>query len=378
MRASPNTMIAKPISAPLARSRGDMVGESSALDTIPPSLLGPIQRGVRRGGQVQYVADQLRAGRDPTRRRQRMGRAAPGERLLRNRSADTLGDFESFPQPRARQPDRELFAADPRDEIAIAHRGLEQTSDMLQRGIAGGVPERVVELFEVVEIDVDERRRSSRSVARRIERALELAPVAQTGERIHDSALLRFVDGLRCSNARTEVREHRAEVVEDRGVRLERRAEHYERADNDRSVEQRVGCPGALIPPALRYPGAGPEHILGPPRGDGYAERDRAGDRRLMGKLYPAESLVRRIRDRDDPRLIGRDRQGNSAMRELRRELHGRARRALERDRAGGQPGHASGDDARARSCALLFPESHAGDETPERRGELIDARVVE
>ncbi len=307
-----------------------------------------------------------------------MERAAPGERLLRNRSADTLGDFESFPQPRARQPDRELFAADPRDQIAIAHRGLEQTGDMLQRGIAGGMPERVVELFEVVEIDVDERRRSTRSVARRIERALELAPVAQTGERIHDGALLGFVDGLRCCNARTEVREHRAEVVEDRGVRLERRAEHHQRADYDRSVEQRVSCPGALIPPALRDPGAGTEHILGSPRGDGDAERDRAGDCRLMGKRDPAEPLVGCTGDRNDTRLIGRDRQGNSAMRELRRELYSRARRALECDRAGGEPGHASGDDTRARSSALLFTESHAGDETPERRGELIDARVVE
>src|SRR6266550_7295575 len=141
MRASPNTMIAKPISTPSVRSRGDMVGESGALDTIPPSLLGPIERRIRRGGQVQYVAHQLRAGRDPTRRRQRVERAAPGERLLRNRSADTLGDFESFPQRCARQPDRELFAADPRDQIAVAHRGLEQTSDVLQRGIAGGMPE---------------------------------------------------------------------------------------------------------------------------------------------------------------------------------------------------------------------------------------------
>src|SRR6267142_2310543 len=216
---------------PATEGRSAENGRSRALHAVAPALLGPIQRGVCRGWQVQYVADQLRAGRDSTRRRQRMGRAAPGERLLRNRSADTLGDFESFPQPRARQPDRELFAADPRDEIAIAHRGLEQTSDMLQRGIAGGMPERVVELFEVVEIDVDERRRSARSVARPIERALELAPVAQTGERIHDGALLGFVDCLRCCNARTEVREHRAEVVEDRGVRLERRAEHYERAD---------------------------------------------------------------------------------------------------------------------------------------------------
>src|SRR5258705_238846 len=129
MRASPNTMIAKPISAPSVRSRGDMVGESGALDTIPPTLLGPIQRGVRRGGQVQYVADQLRAGRDPTRRRQRMERAAPGERLLRNRPADTLGGLESFPPPRARQPDRELLPADPGDPIAVAHRGLEQTGD---------------------------------------------------------------------------------------------------------------------------------------------------------------------------------------------------------------------------------------------------------
>src|SRR6266550_2979798 len=199
MRASPNTMIAKPISTPSVRSRGDMVGESGALDTIPPSLLGPIERRIRRGGQVQYVAHQLRAGRDPTRRRQRVERAAPGERLLRNRSADTL-------------------------------RGFEQTGDVLQRGVAGGVPERVVELFEVVEIDVDERRRSARSGARRIEHALELAPVAQTGERIHDGALFRFVHGLRRCNAGTEVREHRAEIVEDLGVRLERRAKYDERA----------------------------------------------------------------------------------------------------------------------------------------------------
>src|SRR5258705_13943948 len=97
-----------------------MVGASGALDPIPPSLLGPIQRRVRRGGQVQYVADQLGAGRDPTRRRQRVERAAPGERLLRNRSADTPGDFESFPQPPARPPDRELFPPDPPHQIAAA------------------------------------------------------------------------------------------------------------------------------------------------------------------------------------------------------------------------------------------------------------------
>src|SRR5207247_62429 len=154
-----------------------------------------------------------------------MERAAPGERLLPDRSADTLGAFQPFPQPRAWQPDRELFAADPRNQIAVAHRGLEQTSDVFQRGIASGMPERVVELLEVVEVDVDERRRSARSGARRIEHALELAPVAQAGERIPDSALLCFLHGLRCRNARTEVREHRAEIVEDRGISLERRAE---------------------------------------------------------------------------------------------------------------------------------------------------------
>src|SRR5258705_238847 len=118
--------------------------------------------------------------------------------------------------------------------------------------------------------------------------------------------------------------------------------------------------------------------FLGSRRGDGDAERDRAGDCGLMGKRDPAEPLVGCTGDRNDTRLIGRDRQGNSAMRELRRELYSRARRALECDRAGGEPGHASGDDTRARSSALLFTESHAGDETTERRGELIDGRVVE
>src|SRR5206468_6936442 len=97
-----------------------------------------------------------------------------------------------------------------------------------------------------------------------------------------------------------------------------------------------------------------------------------------MGKRDPPEPLVRCTGDRNDAGLIAGDHQSDSAMRELRGELHGSARRALEWDGAGGEPGHASGDDARTRSCALLFTESHAGDKTPQRRGEPIDARVVE
>src|SRR5258706_12145253 len=95
---------------PATEGRSAENGRSRALHSVAPALLGPIERGVRRGGQVQYVADQLRAGRDPTRRRQRMERAAPAERLLRNRSADTPRDFESLPQPPARQPDPALLA----------------------------------------------------------------------------------------------------------------------------------------------------------------------------------------------------------------------------------------------------------------------------
>ena len=56
----------------------------------------------------------------------------------------------------------ELVAADARDEIVTARIGLDDLRGMHQHGVAGGVAERVVDLLEAVEVEVQQRRAAAR------------------------------------------------------------------------------------------------------------------------------------------------------------------------------------------------------------------------
>ena len=59
--------------------------------------------------------------------------------------------------------DRELVAAEPRGGVDRAHAVLQPPRDLLQHLVAGGVPEAVVDVLEVV--DVEEQHRHGQLVA---------------------------------------------------------------------------------------------------------------------------------------------------------------------------------------------------------------------
>ena len=47
----------------------------------------------------------------------------------------------------------ELVSAEARDEVALAHQALQSDGHLLQEDVAHGMPERVVDLLEEIQID---------------------------------------------------------------------------------------------------------------------------------------------------------------------------------------------------------------------------------
>jgi len=81
--------------------------------------------------------------------------------------------------------DRELVAAEPRDEIAAAHAVPETGRDQSKEAIAGRVPQRIVDVLEQVDVDVEDGK-ALRPAPARGERLLEPlekgGSVGQTGQ----------------------------------------------------------------------------------------------------------------------------------------------------------------------------------------------------
>ncbi len=82
----------------------------------------------------------------------------------------------------------ELIAADAAHDVGRAHRALQAVGDDAQHRIAREMSERVVDLFEVVEIEEQHGTRAIGCVARVHERELQLLlkerPVGETRERV--------------------------------------------------------------------------------------------------------------------------------------------------------------------------------------------------
>ena len=51
--------------------------------------------------------------------------------------------------------DRELVASEPRDRVAFAGDGFDSRRDFLQQLVAKGVPQRVVDHFEMVQVEIE-------------------------------------------------------------------------------------------------------------------------------------------------------------------------------------------------------------------------------
>ena len=85
------------------------------------------------------------------------------------------------------QHDDELVAAEARHEVALAHAAPQPPRDLAQRRVARRVPVRVVDRLEAVEVehhDPDRARPRAGPRQRRLERALQRAPVGEPRQRV--------------------------------------------------------------------------------------------------------------------------------------------------------------------------------------------------
>ena len=140
------------------------------------------------GEQVGGVAAVGRERRDAHRGAERHRGPIEGDRL-RQRLRDALHRVLH----RARAPaevgqhDDELVAAEPRHQVALAHRAPQPARDLAQRLVTRRVPVRVVDRLEAVEVEhqqPDRPRPRARPRQRGVERPLQRAPVGEPGQRV--------------------------------------------------------------------------------------------------------------------------------------------------------------------------------------------------
>ena len=126
------------------------------------------------------------------RRRPDGRRDALGADRVEHVAGDALGRLA----PAVGQQDGELVAAEARDHVALAQAAAQRVGHLADQRVAGAVPERVVDVLEVV--DVEQHGGAAGAVALDVvhvalELALEGPPVEQAGQRIvvrHEAQLL--------------------------------------------------------------------------------------------------------------------------------------------------------------------------------------------
>ena len=105
------------------------------------------------------------------------GLAHPGD--------DPVGERFELPRNGVRHENDELVAADPRDQIVGPGLRLENLRGVNQHGITCGMAERIVDLFEAVEVEMQQRHIGGAPgvpVAQSSESGIEHAPVAEPGQ----------------------------------------------------------------------------------------------------------------------------------------------------------------------------------------------------
>ena len=106
---------------------------------------------------------------------------------------ELLGLFD----PRLRQDHRELVAADPARDVGGANHLAHALSRLGEHRVAGEMPDLVVHVLEVVEVEDDQREPpvvAVRTLAR--ERLVEVPPVVEPGQRVEIGELPRLAEAL--------------------------------------------------------------------------------------------------------------------------------------------------------------------------------------
>src|SRR2546426_10347965 len=103
----------------------------------------------------------------------------------------------------------------------------------------------------VIEARIDQRgdRRGFAPVL--VQRALELASVAETRERVAHRPLLRLEDRAGGGKARPQLRHEALQLVRDGCARWGLRAHHHQRAEHEVAVEERIRGTRAILVPAV-------------------------------------------------------------------------------------------------------------------------------
>src|SRR5581483_1491501 len=128
-----------------ARLRGPGLGGEAHAAAVPLRL---VERGVGEAEERLRLAAVIRTRRDAE---------ARADVARRHHAAD---DLERVLVRRLGQEQRELVAADPERLVAAAERVVQRAREDLQRVVAGGMAEAVVQLLEAVEVADDERERA--------------------------------------------------------------------------------------------------------------------------------------------------------------------------------------------------------------------------
>ena len=156
-------------------------------------LLGLVHRDVGALQQRVGVGAVLRAERGADARVHHDLEPVDLERVL-ERDADPAPDLGRARQPGAGQQQRELVAAEPRDEAVRRRPPPAGAGRAGQQPVAGVVAERVVELLEAVEVDHRDGQRSpSPSLELRREALVEQAAVREPGQLVGQRELARGV-----------------------------------------------------------------------------------------------------------------------------------------------------------------------------------------
>jgi hypothetical protein len=251
-------------------------------DAVLPVLLGPVERAVGETDQLVAAHALVRVGGDA-------GGDGDGTHRVDRQAADPVDDRRRGSQRgtlvMAGEEDRELVAAEPERLAALA----QARRDLRQHPVAGRMPEAVVDLLEVV--DVDQAERDGMAELLRVdqlalEALVEVAVVAEPRERVRE----REPHGAQRAEGRALVerdREQRPDESDREGRRAhpehvqDQRGRAHQRERHHRQVDARLDQLPERAARVERDDRAREQHVHGV---EGRrADRDALDDRRRVG-----------------------------------------------------------------------------------------------
>src|SRR5439155_8879335 len=127
------------------------------------------------------------------------------DRMAYDRRLDPHEELLGLLDPRLRHDHRELVAADAARDVGGAHDLAHARGRLRQYGVAGEMPDPVVDDLEVVDVEDDQPEPAVVAVGAGAfagERLVEVAPVVQAGQRVQIGELTRLVEALRVFDRR--------------------------------------------------------------------------------------------------------------------------------------------------------------------------------